>query len=757
MPEVDVAPPRPHVAPGDEPAVTHRLRHHASLDGLRALAVLAVIAYHFNFTWARGGFLGVDLFFVLSGFLITTLLILEWRRTERIALRQFWGRRARRLLPALMIVLVFVAIITVFAIQPWNRASVRDDGLASLFYVANWRFVAAKQGYFELFSAPSPLRHMWSLAIEEQFYLVWPLIAYVSLRAARGSLKLLSAVCIAGIAASAAVMAVTYRRADPSRAYYGTDARAHALLLGAFLAIVLIVWPLAAAARRRLQIASALAFVVMLYAWHVATGTSARYYHGGSVAYAVLACIVIAGAMQPGLLRQVLSFGPLTWIGRISYGLYLFHWPLNVYLVPTRVHGLHGLPLDLLRLTATFAAATISFYLVELPIRERRLPTLPRRRAPQLALARTRGERRNIARWLALPAVACTLAVVLASTTGASPAPSYLAGGAPPAYRTPPPPPHASGPTPPAAQSDSPPGASAPSTDASLSAARDAPGRSFKAPVPPSATYPWAYGDPLFCGEPRPNESQAAADEARKLGPAEVGDTAGGLRVLIVGDSTACSLYPGLKAVGGEVGATVGQAAVFGCGVASGQITTTRNEQITPHSERCPAMVDEVVAPALFELRPDVVVWMSIWEKSDMVVGRDTLVSGTPAGDAEMLRRMDAELARLTSDGAKVVVLTEAAAAPNDAQGISNTSNAVDDESYARLNRILERFAATNPHDVTLVDLAKQVCPKGPPCPEDVDGLRLRPDGRHFTPTAAAIEAQWLMPQIVEAAREPGS
>ena len=141
-----------------EPAT---LRHHASLDSLRALAVLAVIAYHYNASWARGGFLGVDLFFVLSGFLITTLLILEWRRSGRIATGHFWARRARRLLPALMLALVLVTLITVYAIDPWKRAGVRGDGIASLFYVANWRFVAAKQGILRaVLGSLSPAPHV---------------------------------------------------------------------------------------------------------------------------------------------------------------------------------------------------------------------------------------------------------------------------------------------------------------------------------------------------------------------------------------------------------------------------------------------------------------------------------------------------------------------------------------------------------------------------------------------------------------------
>ena len=540
-------------------------------------------------------------------------------------------------------------------------------------------------------------------------------------------------------------MAITYQPGNTSRAYYGTDTRAHALLIGALLAIVLAVWTPSVAARRRLAIASIIAFVVMIDAWHFATGTSARYYHGGSAAYAVLACVVIAGALQPGTLQAVLSWRPLGWIGRISYGLYLFHWPLIVWLVPTRVHGLHGLPLNLVRLTVTFAAATVSFYLIERPIRERRPLTLRRRTIPATAPRPKAGRRRNVVRWAPV-AVGATLAIVLASTTGASPAPSYLAGSMvpPPIVAAAVP---ASGGLRPGSLLTSPGRTERPS----LSLTRAAPAPHYV--PPPFPNYPWSYGDPLFCGTPRPGESREAVDEAHALGPPDLAQPVTGLRVLIVGDSTACSLYPGLKAVGDEVGAAVYQAAVFGCGVASGQITTTDDEQITPHTERCPAMVDEAVSPAIFELRPDVVVWMSIWEKSDLVVGNETLVSGTPAADAEMLHRMDGELARLTAYGAKVVVVTEAAPAPNDAQGVGNTSNAVDDASYGRLDTILGQFAQLNSTDVTVVDLARQVCPTGPPCPELVDGLRLRPDGRHFTPTAASIEARWLLPKIVDAVR----
>ena len=138
--------------------------------------MLAVIAYHTPYVWAKGGFLGVDTFFVLSGFLITTLLVLEWQRAQSIALVAFWGRRVRRLLPALLLVIVFVAIYGWVAIPPYELTKLRLDGLSGLFYVANWRFIVSGQSYFDLMSAPSPIRHLWSLAIEEQFYLVWPLV-----------------------------------------------------------------------------------------------------------------------------------------------------------------------------------------------------------------------------------------------------------------------------------------------------------------------------------------------------------------------------------------------------------------------------------------------------------------------------------------------------------------------------------------------------------------------------------------------------
>ena len=351
------------------------IRYQPALDGLRAFAVAAVIAYHFGAGWATGGFLGVDAFFVLSGYLITTLLLTEWGRSGRISLPGFWARRARRLLPALLVVLGAVALYAAVLAPASQLATLRSDGISSLFYFANWHFVLSGQSYFDVFTLPSPMRHLWSLAIEEQFYLVWPLVVLVCLRVGRGSRKVLAGVCVTGIAASVAVMAMLYEPADPSRAYYGTDARAHTLLVGAVLALVLT--------RRRperrssviaLHTAGVVAAAACVWAWVTFSDQRSELYHGGSFVFAIAIAFVIASAVQPtrrsvwSPLRAVLSLGVLRWVGLISYGLYLWHWPATVVLTETRT-GLSGAALAALRLAVTVGAATLSFYLVEQPIR----------------------------------------------------------------------------------------------------------------------------------------------------------------------------------------------------------------------------------------------------------------------------------------------------------------------------------------------------------------------------------------------------
>src|SRR5215470_7724441 len=222
-----------------------RLAYRPGLDGLRALAVIGVFVYHSRIDWLPGGFLGVDLFFVLSGYLITSLLLVEWEARNRIDLRRFWLRRARRLLPALVVVVLGALVLSAIFARG-DLAHTRSDTVSSLLYYTNWHLILANHSYFVLHGNPSLLQHLWSLAVEEQFYLIWPLLLVPGLVLL--GRKRLPMLVIAGIAASAALMWTLYNPyGDPSRVYFGTDTRA-LLLMGILLALV---WPLIEGLPRR--------------------------------------------------------------------------------------------------------------------------------------------------------------------------------------------------------------------------------------------------------------------------------------------------------------------------------------------------------------------------------------------------------------------------------------------------------------------------------------------------------------------------
>jgi peptidoglycan/LPS O-acetylase OafA/YrhL len=339
------------------------------LDGLRAVAVTAVIAYHLRFTWARGGYLGVDTFFVLSGFLITSLLLAEHARRERVDLAAFWGRRARRLLPALLVVLAAICAYAAWWLPQGSRSGVRGDGLAALFYSANWHFIVHRTSYFDLFATPSLLEHTWSLAIEEQFYVVWPLVVVACLVLGRGRRVVLAAVATLMLVASAVLMA-SLVHGDPTRAYFGTDTRAHSLLVGALLAMLLERRMHNAGSGNRLaSAAGVLGLGVVVGAYVAIDDGDLRMYRGGFLVFAVAVAAVIVAAVQPrGPVRSLLSLAPLVWIGKISYGLYLWHWPVLLVMTPARTH-LNGLALDGARVAVTLACATASYFVFELPIR----------------------------------------------------------------------------------------------------------------------------------------------------------------------------------------------------------------------------------------------------------------------------------------------------------------------------------------------------------------------------------------------------
>jgi peptidoglycan/LPS O-acetylase OafA/YrhL len=364
-------------------------RHIPALDGLRGLAVLAVVIFHTGHL--TGGYLGVDLFFVLSGYLITTLLLAERSSTGQTSLTRFWSRRARRLLPALLVVLLAVVVYARFFAEPFELESLRRQTLASLFYVANWSSISAGADYWARSAGPSPLQHTWSLAIEEQFYLVWPLIVVATFASVRklagnatdqvhrlGTRRLMRIAIALAIASLVLMVGGSLNGADPNRLYFGSDTRFGSILVGVVLACALHLYgPVrSATARRNLEIVAALGAVGLAVAWFTVDGQSAFVYDGGLTLCALAGVAIIASAAHPtkGPIGTALSWRPLCWLGLISYGLYLWHWPV-LQIVDADRTSLDGAPLLVLQLSLSLALAVASYFLIELPIRRRRLIT----------------------------------------------------------------------------------------------------------------------------------------------------------------------------------------------------------------------------------------------------------------------------------------------------------------------------------------------------------------------------------------------
>jgi len=356
------------------------IRYRPGLDGLRALAVIAVFAYHARIDWLPGGFLGVDLFFVLSGYLITSLLLVEWEARNRIDLRRFWLRRARRLLPALVVVVLGSLVLSaIFARQ--DLAHTRSDVFSSLFYFENWHLIAANSSYFNLMGNPSLLQHLWSLAVEEQFYIVWPLLLVPCLVLV--GRKRLPMLVIAGIAASAALMWILYNpNGDPSRVYYGTDTRAFLLLMGILVALV---WPWILRLRQAVPllelfgIAALVGSILLFRQMHEFNPTL---YRGGDLAAAFCFAVLVAAVAHPKTgIGEALGVAPLRWIGERSYGIYLWHWPIIVLVAGVNTRPSPGIVAA--EAALVLAAATLSFRFIEEPIRsgrlQRRLAQHPRR------------------------------------------------------------------------------------------------------------------------------------------------------------------------------------------------------------------------------------------------------------------------------------------------------------------------------------------------------------------------------------------
>ena len=355
------------------PAGSAKERFFPGLEGLRGLAVVAVLFFHGGFDWAKGGFLGVSTFFTLSGYLITSNVLRSAESDAGLDLRSFWLRRFRRLMPAALAAILLASVYTILAGDPLQRQNFFGDSISSLFYVANWHLILSGQAYADLFAQPSALLHFWSLAIEEQFYLFFPLVAFLGLIRLRwnrfqfgmamAGLLLVSLLCTLGLGLS------------NNAIYLGTVTRMGEILVGALLAVVLTELRTRTVAEDRLTVGPVLAglglfgLVVSMLAYITIDQSAQWLYGGGLTAFSLVSLTLILGAMTPvGPARWILASTPLRRLGLISYGIYLYHWPIFLWLSPTNT-GLSDAVLFVPRVGISIGLAYLSYRFLETPIR----------------------------------------------------------------------------------------------------------------------------------------------------------------------------------------------------------------------------------------------------------------------------------------------------------------------------------------------------------------------------------------------------
>ena len=673
----------------DEVAPEPHLGRIPALDGIRALAIVLVLFFHGGFSWAGGGFFGVDVFFVLSGFLITGLLVSEYRQHAGIGLKRFWGHRVRRLLPALLVMLVGVALYGWFLAPPDTLGELRNSAVATLLYVNNWHQAAGGQGYFAALDTPQPLLHTWSLSIEEQFYVVWPLVVLGVLKWSR-SLRTLLVLTLVGAVASAVDMAVVFGNGSgEARAYYGTDTRAQALLVGAALAIAVAhplvrrrsgpvrattlvrSFTLGRAARAALVTLGGVGLAVVVGSAATVDATSSWIYRGGFTLVALATAAVIASvALLPASpWGRALSLRPVRYVGAISYGLYLYHWPIFVALDHGRT-GLSGWPLFALRVGCSVVVAALSLHFLELPIR--------------------RGVLRNWRGWVATPlALGATATLVVASTAGATAAVSQVPTSATASF-----------------------------------------------PVPPGEDPGTAAGVPtVAAGSTGPIRVLLVGDSEASFLGFGLGPESSNFNVQYAGDGVfGCGLLTNATDFHGTV--------VNGnVGYRGGHVPVPCDTQLT----RWKADVDA--------FRPDVVlVADGEYEVRDQRVGTGTTNILSATFDETERRALTRAAAVLGSTGAPVVLLT-APYYHQLEQDNGSPWPEDDPVRVDRYNSILRQVAHSSGGTVAVVDLGAELDPGGhyDPVIDGVD-VRFS-DGIHVTRAGAELVAPWLLRQVVTLAQ----
>ena len=691
-----------------------RSGYHAGLDGLRALAVGGVLLYHGGVSWASGGFLGVEAFFVLSGFLITSLLVAEWRRTHTIALGAFWARRARRLLPALFLMVAVVGLYYAVAGPMDAVPDLKGAGLSTLLYTGNWHQISTGTSYFAASGPVSPLKHTWSLAIEEQFYLFWPVLLVgvfwlVRRRQPRryrdsgGALRLLLALTILGAVASVIDTAVLYNGGKGlDRVYYGTDTRASSLLAGAALALALALRRRGAAPlgeegaegdRARLLGAVAIGgLCAVLAAMCFADSSSGWLYplglSGVDLAVAlVIAAVVLAPAT---LVARLLCATPLTAIGQISYGIYLWHFPLFLWLDEGST-GLSGTALLCLRIAVTLVISVLSFVFLEQPIRKRVVPTRVVRSLTPVA------------------AGGAVLALLIASSTQA---PGFDASAAPA-------PPKSS-----AKLTGNAPGCQVPLKDTS---------QYGLAPLPRSKATGVMYGT---LGNHLVHWHGSTAATFHTCPPE---------KVLVVGDSLAYSVGLGLMDDEEHYGVEVANAGILGCAfTTTGELDASGEWQAQP--DGCPTALEQWSRNARALGAQAVIVELGYRDQFDWKINGKVVHLGQRAFDDQVQSQIDRYVSVLGQDGRKVVFLSiPYTSPPPNSDG--SPSPAASPARHRLINQMIQN-AARGHSNVTVVDLDKKISPGGH-YQAKVDGQVCRFDGIHFSLFCSKL----LQPDVLSAAR----
>ena len=676
-------------------------RFRPDVQGLRAIAILLALVYHAGIPPFSGGYVGIEVFFVISGFVITGLLLRERDSSGRTSLRNFYGRRARRIIPMATLVIIVTVVATYHSIGTLVGHETAIDGTWSALFLGNVHYQATDTNYLLSQAPPSPLLNYWSLGVEEQFYIFYPLVVVLmGWWARRGSFRLRLTVFLVAVIIASYSYSIVFTASNAQSAYFSLFVRAWELALGGLIAVyspqLQRIPPALAAA------ASWIGLVVILVA--SVTLTPASDYPGALVAIPTLAAglVIAAGAAAPTWgVERLLRLEPFPFLALISFSLYLWHWPILEFAAQHR--GVTTLPVwdNVLLLVLSGVLATVTYRFFENPVRHAKF--LFRRK------------------WASLLMGLCLIAVTLVVTTYEQRRPTVALG------------------------------AIAEATTGSL----------CRSPSPGDVAHLRSTYVP----------GSAAKDAKTQL-----------KSVVVVGDSTACTMLLGLQAVGPSYGMQFENGAVIGCGVVSGVIAPyyVNDHNIVAYTSKCQGQANEAESQALERYHPSLILWASTDERSGIVVntshGTKVLDPGSREWRSVMLQRMDTRVNRFLATGARVVLtlappevhvlgytdaelLTPAAHLPGK---VDPAQDNADDQDYARMNALLREVAARHPHKVAVVDLAPRVCPLGAPCQYVVPAFNpkptsvtetVRPDGAHYLPNGSLWLARWLVPQVSQSAQ----